>query len=370
MKKIFFVFLMLISMSSVCAKESIVRKYKYYRLDKVLGSYVSEADEEFPLLDNDDYILSDLSELSVDKPEEKEFRNIYTYDGYEYKKKWKANKFTINNYYEGTISDFGIYYDGLPIEYSCNYISNTLLHFNSDDTITCSFDEEYDMSKLMISFKTTTDENYGFLYKLYHDDVILSECAMLTWANKKIYLYGNTLPYYSNAYTKVYSKEKLDDEDLSDEKEVTLYQYEDKLYQSYRLDKEYYPEYLEDAYLDYLYKDSYDYVDVTVTIPDEAMPDSSGYSNNETLDVSNNILETIEPTITKVSEMTSPSNPVSVVDVFDISTTRTPEYSYVEKVDTSEEKVKSENNYFIFYLFLLVILLIINKIRKKLKNRS
>lgn len=371
MKKVFLVFMMFVSMSSVMAKDTVVRKYKYYRLDKVLESYVSESDEEFIELDKDDYVLSNLSELSTDKPEEKDYRNIYSYDGYEYNKKLKANKFTIFSNSTSTISNFMVFYEGTQINYSCDYVSNTLLHFDENDTITCSLDEEYDMSKITISFKTSNDNVYQFLVKVYHDDVRLSEMIMYCEKNVNVYLYGREFPYNTSAYFKVYSKDKLDDEYLSDEKEVTLYQYEDYLYQSYRLNKDYYPEYLEDAYLDYLYKDTSDYIDVTITTPDEIILDSNDNFSNKTLeeslDVSNDISETIEPTITKVAEVTSPSN---TVNVFDISTTRTPEYSYVEKVDTSNEKIKSKNNHFIFYLFLLIIILIINKIRKKLKNRS
>ena len=81
MKKVLlFVFMFLLAFPVKGLENDIntIRKYKYYRLNKVMGPMVlkNKVNNEYPLIDEKNYILDDLSELSVDKPSEMDGRKI------------------------------------------------------------------------------------------------------------------------------------------------------------------------------------------------------------------------------------------------------------------------------------------------------
>ena len=64
----------------------IERRYKYYKLEKELGGYGENDSVEYPFIDKDDYIYTDYSDVSIEKPSEKEGRIIETINGYHYHK--------------------------------------------------------------------------------------------------------------------------------------------------------------------------------------------------------------------------------------------------------------------------------------------
>ena len=89
MKKFLFLVFLLMLVVPVKGLENdgtVVRKYKYYRLNKVLGPIVlkDEVSDKFPLIDENQYFEEQLSELLPVKPLEKDGRKIYEYDGYHY----------------------------------------------------------------------------------------------------------------------------------------------------------------------------------------------------------------------------------------------------------------------------------------------
>ena len=99
MKKILlFVFMMLV-LIPVHGLESnnTIRKYKYYRLNEVLGPMVfkNEVTDEFPLINENNYIEGELSELSTERPLKQDGRKIYEYDAFHYSKVLSVNKIEI-----------------------------------------------------------------------------------------------------------------------------------------------------------------------------------------------------------------------------------------------------------------------------------
>ena len=84
MKKVLLIVFMFVLTIPVYGLENV--KYKYYRLNRVNGPLVfkNEVNEEFPLIDEENPIKGELSELSLEKPELKDGREIYEYDGYHY----------------------------------------------------------------------------------------------------------------------------------------------------------------------------------------------------------------------------------------------------------------------------------------------
>ena len=62
-------------------------KYKYYNKSIIMGDYYiyGENPNEYPLIQEDDIIFTDISERSLIRPEEKPNRGIITEDVYYYK---------------------------------------------------------------------------------------------------------------------------------------------------------------------------------------------------------------------------------------------------------------------------------------------
>ena len=71
------------------------RRYKYYKLNKILGPYVESPSEKYPYLDDEDYIYTNYSEVSPIKPEDKEGRIIEEVGSYKYKRVKDINYITI-----------------------------------------------------------------------------------------------------------------------------------------------------------------------------------------------------------------------------------------------------------------------------------
>ena len=91
-----FMFMLVIPVKGL-ENENTIRKYRYYRLERFDGPFVlkTEVNEEYPLIDEEKYTEGYLSELSINKPEEKEGRKVYEYNGFYYSRLLKANKVEI-----------------------------------------------------------------------------------------------------------------------------------------------------------------------------------------------------------------------------------------------------------------------------------
>lgn len=370
MKKILlFVFMMLV-LIPVHGLESnnTIRKYKYYRLNEVLGPMVfkNEVTDEFPLINENNYIEGELSELSMERPLKQDGRKIYEYDGFHYSKVLSVNKIEIKVSKGYMLSDVVIESINGKIDYENNDDNNIL---TSDKIVTYKLKEATDLKNLIIRCKGIGDtDKYLFTIVFKHDDKTVSEIGAGVYL-EDIVIYGKNAPIRTNAYENIYSLEKLDNSNLIYKGTVKLYQYQDYKYQSYKLEREYYNEYLSEPIEDYIYRDDNDYIDIiennlfeeTITnnnlITDDFI-DKQSVVKKTSNDVKENISLTPKNDVTKSSK--------------DKSNVQLPiQYDNVLKISnkTSANKVKDKKIYYYFILVILVVLLLIAlRIKNKLKK--
>ena len=371
-KLLLFVFMMCILIPVHGLEDSnMIRKYKYFRLNEVLGPMVTkeEITEEFPLIHEDNYIKSDLSELSVDRPLEKDGRKIYDYDGFHYVKPMKVNKVEIKANEGYKFSDIKLESIQGEISYESN--NNDIVTYENSRIF--KLDKEANLSDLIINCIGTGDtEKYLFSIIFKNDDFVVGDIYINTFLDN-IVLYGRDVPIKKSAYENVYSLKKLDDDSLTYKGNIKLYQYQDYKFQSYKLEREYYDEYLSEPFEDYIYKDETDYIDVL----------KNDLSKEETTTglekVSSLISE--KPTVEKTSATSAivknedkddvPKNNISI-PANDYSSFKLPiQYDNTLKIDnkTSSNNVNSKPIYYYFILVILTILLLLTlKLKNKLKE--
>ena len=370
MKKILlFVFMMLV-LIPVHGLESnnTIRKYKYYRLNEVLGPMVfkNEVTDEFPLINENNYIEGELSELSTERPLKQDGRKIYEYDGFHYSKVLSVNKIEIKVSKGYMLSDVVIESINGKIDYENNDDNNIL---TSDKIVTYKLKEATDLKNLIIRCKGIGDtDKYLFTIVFKHDDKTVSEIGA-GFYSEDIVIYGKNAPIRTNAYENIYSLEKLDNSNLIYKGTVKLYQYQDYKYQSYRLEREYYNEYLSEPIEDYIYRDDNDYIDII----ENNLFEETITNNNLITDDFINEQPVVKKTSNDVKENISltPKNNVTKSSK-DKSNVQLPiQYDNVLKISnkTSANKVKDKKIYYYFILVILVVLLLIAlRIKNKLKK--
>lgn len=372
MKKILlFVFMMLV-LIPVHGLESnnTIRKYKYYRLNEVLGPMVfkNEVTDEFPLINENNYIEGELSELSTERPLKQDGRKIYEYDGFHYSKVLSVNKIEIKVSKGYMLSDVVIESINGKIDYENNDDNNIL---TSDKIVTYKLKEATDLKNLIIRCKGIGDtDKYLFTIVFKHDDKTVSKIGAGVYL-EDIVIYGKNAPIRTNAYENIYSLEKLDDSNLIYKGTVKLYQYQDYKYQSYRLEREYYNEYLSEPIEDYIYRDDNDYIDI---IENNLFEETiTNKSNNLITDDFIDKQPVVKKTSNDVKENISltPKNDVTKSSK-DKSNVQLPiQYDNVLKISnkTSANKIKDKKIYYYFILVILVVLLLIAlRIKNKLKK--
>lgn len=371
MKKVLFlVFLlmMLVPVKGLENDQNIMRRYKYYRLNKVLGPFVqrSEVNDDFPLIDEESYTEGELSELSINKPLEQLDRKIYEYDGYHYLKTPQVNIIEIKMVSEGIISDIKI--ENLGKEIECESGNNIL---TGSSLVKYDLNGDFNLNNLVIK-GNSADGKDTHSFKIYfkNGEKLVAEMSAMTFL-KDIMLYGNSASIKLNAYEDIYSLDKLSTSfNLSYKGEVKLYQYQDYKYQSYKLEREYYDQYLNEPFEDYIYKDENDYIDIPI--------------------ISNDNLENLIKEDSFQREVSTTKNPkIEVMDIKNlplenISTDKSlsvklpTHYQHVLKLDNKKKASKNISNvnntnhlydYFkILVLFILLILML--KLKNKVKEYS
>ena len=163
--------------------------------------------------------------------------------------------------------------------------------------------------------------------------------------------------------------------------ETKLYQYFDYQYQSYKIEKEYYPDYLNEPIGNYIYKDSDDYIIVNDELDNE---NSNEESSNVVLEESKsfekndkNYLDTIDNALVNdVKEIPkkienkklNESNTKDKIDSPDTSVLSPKQYQSVLKVDDKKTSSNGVNTK-VYYYFVLVLLVILLLIMLKIRNR-
>ena len=377
MKKVLlFVFMFLLAFPVKGLENDIntIRKYKYYRLNKVMGPMVlkNEVNNEYPLIDEKNYILDDLSKLSVDKPSEMDGRKIYEYDGFHYLKIPSVNSLVITPEHDTILYDIEIKKTNGESIYKSEDILNNI-------SKTYKLNEDINLNDLVVECKGGDNrESQLFTIDFKYDDKIIGKLGVNSFLNN-IAVYGRQSEIKKDAYENIYSLTELSLNDyLIYNGQVKLYQYQDYKYQSYRLDREYYNEYLTEPFEDYIYRDENDFIDVPINTVDNIEDNieesiTEPVSNDSLKQVSvskeNNVNKTIDNNTVskKIQEshkniLETPAQSKSVAPV---------QYAQALKINknTPSNKMTDNNVYYYFLLAILIILLIIAfKIRNKLKE--
>ena len=228
----------------------------------------------------------------------------------------------------------------------------------------------YNLSDLAITGQCEDDKDIHSLYIYFKQgDKLVSELSALTFS-KDIILYGNASKIKLNAYDDIYSLDKIDSTaNLTYKGEVKLYQYQDYKYQSYKLEKEYYDQYLTEPFEDYIYKDEKDYIDVPVI--------------NNVFNQTDLIKE--QPIAEESNEVIPGSNEISFMNVKtpalenaskdkSSQVTLPTQYQHVLKVDNKKTTSDvASTNYFYDYLkiaILIILLILALKLKNKAKEYS
>lgn len=346
-----------------------IRKYKYYRLNEVLGPMIlkDEVNEEYPFIDEENYILGDLSELSSDKPEE-DGRKVYEYDGFYYWEKPKVDSLIIESQNDTILYDIEI------------KNTNGDVLYKSDDTLnniskTYMLNEDIYMNDLIIECKgKDNQERQIFTIYFKFGDKLVGEIGVNSFLNN-IEVRGNQAEIKKDSYKKIYSLTELElTDNLIYKGPIKLYQYQDYKYQSYKLVREYYSDYLTSPFEDYIYCDENDFIDIplesTNNVTDNIkVPTTEALTSNniKTISLSNSVSGPNKAVSNKLSDKNH-----EVLEISSSNKNTVPvQYAQTLKFNknTSSNKIKNNNIYYYSLLIILVILLIIVfKIKNKLKK--
>lgn len=352
MKKIFLIVLMLITMVNVQALENnteSVKKYKYYRLNKVTGPYVfkDELTDEYPLIDENVFEKTDLSEILLEKPEEKEGRTIYEYEGFHYQEALKVNKIIIKSGVDMSIANLSFFDENKQVNYK---ESNEILKFKDKEEKTFNLNDGIYPKEFYL--KAQFDENNTNNYitiTFYCDDTMIITLATNYAPNSTLNIRLKSFGV-RNKYKDTYSlEEKQTNDNVIFKENVKLYKYEDFKYQSYKLEKEYYDEYLENPINDYIYRDEEDFIEIKndIVIPkDVVMP--MNYINKKQVIDSNNINKKTS------NETNNITKPIS--------------YQHTIKLKNNNIKTNNKNSQYLKIVILILLLLLLIKIKNKIKE--
>lgn len=378
MKKFLLIVFMLLLTIPVNGLENSNVKYKYYRLNKVMGPLVfkGEVNEEFPLIDEENAIKTEPSELLTNKPEEKEGREINEYDGYHYLKVPLIDSIEIEVFPTYSISNINV------------MSLNGDIEVNSDNDGSLADGEKgnfwlsksVDLKDLVISLKTGSDGEYhSFNVYFKSNNIIVSKLIISMRPGVNSYIYGNQSVLDTGKLESVYFTENQDDQNLIYKGPIKLYQYSDYKYQSYKLEKEYYPEYLSEPFEDYIYRDDNDYIieesvieeNTDDNIKDEQISNLENDNINVPLDNEPIEIKALDNE-NKIKYLEDNAKTNIKTETPKTNVNKPKQYQSVLKTSSGQKvsnKVSNNKTYFYFILVILIVLLLLMlRIRKKLKN--
>ncbi len=375
MKKLLLFVVMMMVVLPVHGLEDI--KYKYYRLNKVLGPIVSldEISNDYPLIDKDNPIEGKLSELSPIKPQEKEERQIFEYDGYEYLEIPNIDSLDIELVKGTSISNIRILTKNGDIETESS--GDNIIYKGEKKNFKIK-DKVY-LEDLIIQVTTApSDEQPHLEFYFKSDDKIVSTLYSVTLSDFTVTNYGDQSVLSQNMLEKVYFTEKQDSDKLIYKGNVKLYQYFDYKYQTYRLEKDYYPEYLSEPFEDYIYRDDSDFIVENIEENVTDVPQQKEVTSLNKIEPINNIvakktINNIPQKIADTKNIPNEANDLNKQIKTSSSIKEKPvQYNKVLKANNkNNSSSKTYDNKIITYfmlLFLIILLLLMLKIRKQVKN--
>lgn len=336
------------------------RRYKYYKLIKDFGHYKENATQDYPYLDTKDYIYTDNSKPTIEKPEEKEGRVINILDGYHYKKIKDINYLTIEVSRSSKIlSNIEFLYKGKKLDYTVSTeINQNDILVNSGKSITFTFNENIRVYDLIMSFEVKEGSDNGLFIKIGNNKEEYLYTILSYELNKKNTWIGKTVRCYNNAFEDYYTLEEIEPTYIFQlVKKVKMYSYKDKLYHIYNLIKEYYNDYLLEPYEDYIYKDEAQYKDY--------------YSKRTRNIISKEIIKPVKE-----------ENKTQIVPLNNNKSNINTEYKQYDKLDRTNyypvkinkiNEVEPQNMSYLLYTsipFILILVILILVLSKLYKNKK
>ena len=272
--------LLLLCVPNVFAKEGMVRKYKYYYLDRIDGPYDENVSLEYPNIDYDDFIYTDYIE-STEKPLDKPNREIEQINYYKYKRVKNIKYIKIKNYFNTiNISNLSLTYNGENIDYSITSTSGYANRIESGGFLMIEFDDEID--QCLIKLKIESDSVGNDVNIITSDDACaqsIYRCAMsgsFEWKGTNATYYS-----YSSWVEDIYPFKLSSGRIVMSQGSFAKYKFRDKLYRTYREDKIYSPDYLESDLKPFVIRDDENFIDEKiaqmedVSISDDKLEDNS-----------------------------------------------------------------------------------------------
>ena len=377
MKKFLLIVFMLLLVVPVKGLENDNIKYKYYRLNKVMGPLVfkGETNEEFPFIYEENPIKSELSEFLGERPLEKEGREIYEYDGYHYLKIPKIDSIEILMGPNYTISDVDI----MTVNGNIEFKSDNDGYLSNGDRGNFYLNEGVNLEDLIMQVTTGKDGDFhSFAVYFKSEGNIVSELSVSVISNFTTNIYGTQSVLDTGRLESVYFPSKQDDVNLMYKGECMIYQFFDYKYQSYKLEREYYPEYLSAPIGEYIYRDDNDYIIETPTQSESTLEDSNESLNN--LENTDNVHTLIKNFSEAKSVKKKTENEVSNENKkstfkdevsSEKKSIKPKQYQSVLKLNNNKDISNNKTNktYIYFMIVILIILLLLMlRIRNKLKN--
>lgn len=370
MKKILLILCLIpfgVSASTLTQDDNYERRYKYYKVEKELGSYESEniSNQDYPLIDYNDYIYTDYSEWSsLEKEGEREEKTVYKYSSPLDTNKIILSDFA-NDFHYVDVSAIRVYYDGEEIPYSltCTLCENDfgeklsegLARINVNGTITLNLEENYESQKLNVDVDFISQNEWVTWIgaKYLNDDIITLKSNMIL----RKHVVGPATLNVIGENLDVVNEDKIIYKDEFEENEFYLgeeiwYRYREKLYQKYK-EVKIYTDYLNYVPFDYI-KDETMYKDYYINTISETV-----FKNEDSIQVVDNPVKT------------SSSEPL----VFTNENEITSENIITKAPSTSSFKIKNQNtesydNSYFYVFYILIFLIVLKFVLSKLKKSS
>lgn len=382
-KFLLFIFMCLMVIPVKGLEADVTYKYKYYRLNKILGPmvYKDEVNNEFPFIDENNFVQTDFSDISINKPPVKDGRNIFEYDGFHYSEELKINIIEIKATSNFNIKNINFISNGENLDYEIlDKVSE------NDKSAVYKLNKEYYLDELIVTGNSGTYGN-NFIFNFKHDEILVSKIESSYAPNYNFKRSADFGFITSDGYQDVYSLEKLKENNhIKYVGEVKLYNYKDTKYQSYKLEKEYYDEYLESPFKDYIYRDDNDFI-----VIDNSDEDLSIEESNDSLSTTENSDEKFSdinstkseiktlnvPKVEKISnglnKQNNSANDYMENNNMDNTLEKVTQYKPIlnlNKTKTASNSLVTENHlYDVFKLLILIILLIITiRLKNKVKK--
>ena len=362
------------------------KRYKYYKTNKEMGPYLLEsANSDYEYIDYDDYILSAPSQILYEKPDDTN-RVVKIKKEYEYKRVKPINYFKISvpkTAFSMQISNFRIY-DGdkeitnyETVGYFTNFSQNPApSYINPNGWLHFRLKEDVYLDELKISFDIVSDNVLEYTLIAGHNDK--------PYENTNVYINDSFKYQNINKYTFNFKDGSLNEPEfeyfysfLEEESNVLIktgqereiYQYQDKLYRHYNLEKIYNDEYTKDAVGDYIYKDENDYK-LYYAYRTRSILEDNLLSTANNLIPANNILPLNKQNTEKTNIDNSLEKELVEGKTIDDYSRPLEKINYTKANPIKQKTVMNENLLYLLYFFIFLILsIILLLLSKHYKNK-